>query len=240
MAEVKFYSCTQTTYDGITSKNADALYFTTDTHKIYKGTQLYGGDISGLAGAMHFKGIVSVLPTDFTNYNPGDVIIVGNKEYVCVETTNVKSWHELGDESIYAVKGDIKNSDIAADANIEQSKINNLINSLDSKQLKSNMLRIDTVDTHLNSDIYTDIFAISGSILFDTGFTGTQIKTFYINSGVELKSGTNTAFSKINVEFTEKPFPYTVEKKMYLVGFTADNIPLFVTEATGLPQWQNV
>lgn len=77
--------------------------------------------ISGISGAMHFKGIVTELPE---SGSPGDVVVIGNKEYVYVD--NKKKWKELGDETIYAIKGEIKNSDIASDANIDQSKINGL------------------------------------------------------------------------------------------------------------------
>lgn len=64
--------------------------------------------ISGLSGAMHFKGTVSTLPTASTSdsYENGDVILVGNKEYVRSGKTSSAdgSWIELGDESSYALK----------------------------------------------------------------------------------------------------------------------------------------
>lgn len=77
--------------------------------------------VANISGAMHFKGIVTELPK---TGSPGDVVILGNKEYVYVDDT--KKWAELGDETIYAIKGQIKNSDIASDASIDQSKINGL------------------------------------------------------------------------------------------------------------------
>ena len=54
----------------------------------------------GLANAMHFKGTVSTLPATTTDYVDGDVILVGNKEYVCYNG----AWTELGDESSFKVK----------------------------------------------------------------------------------------------------------------------------------------
>lgn len=96
---------------------------------VYKASE-----ISGLAdyisGAMHFKGIEESLPATTAGYGAGDVIIVGNKEYVCGSD---KVWHELGDETIYAIKGEIVNADIKANAAIDQSKINGLTEALAAK-----------------------------------------------------------------------------------------------------------
>jgi hypothetical protein len=53
------------------------------------------GTITGLSGAMHFKGVETTLPTDKTGYADGDVIIVGDKEYVF----NNGEFVEFGDVS---------------------------------------------------------------------------------------------------------------------------------------------
>lgn len=52
-------------------------------------------DITGLSGAMHFKGVKEELPATTEGYNDGDTIIVGNKEYV----VNGEAFVELGDVS---------------------------------------------------------------------------------------------------------------------------------------------
>lgn len=63
------------------------------------------GKISGVTGAMHFKGVVEALPEDLSSYEPGDVIIVDKKEYVCAENAEgTKEWHELGDEGSHLTK----------------------------------------------------------------------------------------------------------------------------------------
>lgn len=73
--------------------------------------------VADIAGALHFKGVVTELPTTGKD---GDVVILGDKEYVYAS----KAWHELGDENAYIVKGTkFANADIAANAAIEQSKI---------------------------------------------------------------------------------------------------------------------
>ena len=98
--------------------------------------------VAGLAGAMHFVGVSTTDPkgstgatvSGHTKWAAGDVVIFGNKEFVLDKAENkAANWHELGDESIYAVKGSIVNADIAANAAIDQSKINGLGASLDAK-----------------------------------------------------------------------------------------------------------
>ena len=99
---------------------------------------------AGLTGAMHFVGEATVVINtsinnhvdpqiagyNFRNAQPGDVILANNsQEYVWTGT----EWRLLGDEGSYAIKGSIKNADIADDANIAQSKIDNLTESLDEK-----------------------------------------------------------------------------------------------------------
>ena len=84
--------------------------------------------VAGLAGAVHFLGVVDSLPGTANN---GDIVIMGNKEYVYATSDN--AWHELGDETIYAVKGAIKDADIAANAAIAQSKIAGLVDALAAK-----------------------------------------------------------------------------------------------------------
>ena len=56
--------------------------------------------IGGLTGAMHFKGVLEELPGTTADYEDGDVILVGGKEYVCADD----AWHELGDEGSHLTK----------------------------------------------------------------------------------------------------------------------------------------
>lgn len=90
--------------------------------------------VAGLAGAVHFIGVVDALPGTANN---GDICIFGHKEYVYATSDN--SWHELGDETIYAVKGQIKDVDIASDASIAQSKIAGLTDALNAKANASDL-----------------------------------------------------------------------------------------------------
>lgn len=108
------------------AKKQDNLTFNTDynatTNKVATMKDIETATAS-LAGAMHFRGTVESVPTTATGYSAGDVILVGNKEYVC----DGAAFIELGDESIYAVKGSIKDADIAADASIQKSKLSGAV-----------------------------------------------------------------------------------------------------------------
>lgn len=93
---------------------------------------------AGLTGAMHFVGNSTSNPLGETGptitghtgaFKSGDVCTYNKKEFVYDGT----SWRELGDEGSYAVKGAIKDSDIAADAAIAQSKIDGLTTALNGK-----------------------------------------------------------------------------------------------------------
>lgn len=82
--------------------------------------------VAGLSGAMHYVGESTTDPSTGTatvagheDWAAGDVVTYQAKEYVY----DGEDWRELGDESSFAVKGSIKNADIAADAEIAQSKI---------------------------------------------------------------------------------------------------------------------
>ena len=83
--------------------------------------------VSGLSGAMHFVGTSTTNPAEGTvtiseevyQGKSGDVVLYNQKEYVY----NGTNWIELGDETSYAVKGSIKDVDIASDAAIATSKI---------------------------------------------------------------------------------------------------------------------
>lgn len=57
--------------------------------------------IAGIAGSMHFRGVFTST-AEVTDPATGDVIIVGVKEYVY--GGDPADWHELGDETLYALK----------------------------------------------------------------------------------------------------------------------------------------
>lgn len=149
--------------------------------------------VSGLAGAMHFKGVVEELPTA-TDYNAGDVIIHGNKEYVLVESGKTKRWEEFGDSSSYVVKGSIKDADIASDANIAQSKIAGLTGALGAKADKT---ALEEVKTSLGT--YIKKAEAPG---YDDILTKTSAATAYVKQvpGKQLSTNDYSAADKAKVD----------------------------------------
>lgn len=85
---------------GTAAKKDVAAGVGADEQGLVTGAQVQAA-IAGIAGSMHFRGVVSAT-SDIKDPAPGDVIIVGVKEYVY--GGEPADWHELGDESIYALK----------------------------------------------------------------------------------------------------------------------------------------
>lgn len=97
---------------------------------------------ASITGAMHFKGFATNIITIGGNENPfnvtytpqaGDVVVYGKQEYIWAGNNIGERWQLLGDEGSYAIKGSIRDSDIAANAAIQQSKIANLTTDLSNK-----------------------------------------------------------------------------------------------------------
>lgn len=99
------YSADEVTDLGAAAKKGVVTSITTSTNlPTATAVKTYVDNaVGGLSGAMHFKGKFDTLPA-VTSYNAGDVIIVGNKEYVLNDQNGTKTWVELGDESIYVEK----------------------------------------------------------------------------------------------------------------------------------------
>ena len=98
--------------------------------------------ITGLTGAMHFKGHYDTLP-DVTSFSAGDVVLVGNKEYVCCDNAGTKHWHELGDEGSFLTITEAA-SKYETISNVT-SKVSNLQNQINGKA--------DSSHTHSISDV---------------------------------------------------------------------------------------
>ena len=85
---------------GTAAKKDVAAGVSAEEQGLVTGAQVQAA-IAGISGSMHFRGVVSAT-SDITNPAAGDVVIVGVKEYVY--GGDPAAWHELGDESIYALK----------------------------------------------------------------------------------------------------------------------------------------
>ena len=128
-----------TNLDTTLAGKQDTLTFNTpynaDTNKAATMTDVQNA-VSGLSGAMHYVGESTTNPSTGTatvegheDWAAGDVVTYQSKEYVY----DGENWRELGDESSFAIKGSIVDADIAANANIAQSKIANLVTDLAAK-----------------------------------------------------------------------------------------------------------
>lgn len=162
------------------------------------------GAVAGLSGAMHFRGVQAALPDDNEGYASGDVILVGNKEYVFDGT----EWHELGDESIYAVKGSIVNADIAPNAAIDQSKIAGLTAALAAK---ANTADLGTMASETATDYVKKAEAPGyNDILTKTEAAGTYATQATVNNKVDKEAGKGLSTND-----------YTTTEKSKLAGIAA-------------------
>ena len=127
--------------------------------------------IKGLSGAMHFKGVLEALPGSTEGYNDGDVIIVGEKEYVC--SSNL--WVLFGDVSAegerltvletavnttipanYALKSEIPTNvgSLTNDAGYITKDVDNLTNYDTTSVVEG---KIESAITGLNIDDYAKL-----------------------------------------------------------------------------------
>lgn len=161
---------------------------------------------AGLTGAMHFKGKLDTLPAA-ADYDAGDVVIVGQKEYVLLDDKGTKSWSLLGDEGSYAVKGSITDNDIAANAGIKQSKIDGLTDALNAKLNSTTAASTYVAKETGKSLIATDLITKLTNI--DTGAQVNKIEsikangtllTIDTNKSVNIPAASASAFGVIKVD----------------------------------------
>ena len=151
----------------------DSLVFNTaynaSTNKAATMTDVTNA-VAGLSGAMHYIGESTTDPaTEVTvsgvdEFAKGDVVTYNAKEYVYDGAT----WRELGDESSFAVKGSIKDADIAADAAIAQSKIAGLETALAGKATPADITtaigNLDVADAAVSGQLVSAVVETDGKI----------------------------------------------------------------------------
>lgn len=151
----------------------DSLVFNTaydgSTNKVATMTDVTNA-VAGLSGAMHYIGESTTDPaTEVTvsgvdEFAKGDVVTYNAKEYVYDGAT----WRELGDESSFAVKGSIKDADIAADAAISQSKIAGLETALAGKATPADITTaigsLDVADVAVSGQLVSAVVETDGKI----------------------------------------------------------------------------
>ena len=152
---------------------------------------------AGLTGAMHYVGDATVVITNGSRIDPqisgynfqtaraGDVVLANNaQEYVWTGT----DWRLLGDEGSYAVKGSIRDADIAENAEIQQSKIlelpetlNNKVDKIEGKGLSSNDYTTEEKDKLETVEEYAQVNTIEHIIVNDVRVNPDAEKTINLN-----------------------------------------------------------
>ena len=158
---------------------------------------------AGVTGAMHFIGEAGVVITpnsginpqisgyDFTNAQPGDVILSGQKEFVWTGG----GWHLLGDEGSYAVRGSIRDADIDPEAAIAQSKIANLGDTFAGK--------VDKVEgKSLTSNDFTDELK-QKLVEIEEGAQRNVIEHIFVNNEEVLPTTVESQPNSINLQIRE-------------------------------------
>lgn len=106
--------------------------------------------VSNLTGVFVWKGKFDTLPA-VTDYEAGNVVGVGNKEYVLTVTENTKTWEELGDEGSYLLKSTAeetyaKKTDIPTVPEVNNPKVSVKMNGTEKGSFTLNQATDEEVD----------------------------------------------------------------------------------------------
>lgn len=125
--------------------------------------------VDSLSSATHFEGVVTpsvngTVENDapVANYDKGDIIIYGNKEYVLNEVDGTKSWVELGDTSatdakLTEVESNLNTLTTTGVGNQIANKLNTLTETGDTKGDKVKVTVTPAIDsTSLNMTVVVD------------------------------------------------------------------------------------
>lgn len=160
--------------DALAGKQDNVVFNTAydaETNKAATMTDVQNA-VADLSGAMHYEGNSTTDPaTDGPtvdghegDWTKGDVVTYNAKEFVY----DGAAWRELGDEASFAVKGSIKDADIAADAAIAQSKIAGLETALASKATPTDITtaigNLDVADEAVAGQLVSAVVETDGKI----------------------------------------------------------------------------
>ena len=128
--------------------------------------------VGNLTGALTWKGKFDTLPA-VTDYKAGNVVGVGNKEYVLTVTGSTKAWEELGDEGSYLLKSVaeetyLKKADgVVTTANIADGAV--ISTKLATGARRPIILTPDT--TEVDEETYQKLLSDDADVLFKTDVT---------------------------------------------------------------------
>ena len=178
--------------------------------------------IAGISGSMHFRGVVASFD-DIANPAAGDVIIIGVKEYVY--GGEPAAWHELGDESIYALKtvtigtqnlsANINLDTLAADMGLGKLAKKNsatgtvegqTISGLKAKGTTAGSIAVELTQTSTAASLTKSDYTPSGDV------TGTVVANGTVSIAKDANKGTQISGSVSAPTVTVTPSTDTIKK----------------------------
>ena len=134
--------------------------------------------IAGVASSMHFRGVFTST-AEVTDPAAGDVIIVGVKEYVY--GGDPADWHELGDETLYALKTvTIGTQNLSANINLDTLAIDMGLGKLAKKDSATGTVAGQTITGVKATGNVTGSIAVA---LNQTATAATLAKSAYSPAG---------------------------------------------------------
>ena len=162
---------------GTAAKKDVAAGVSAEEQGLVTGAQVQAA-IAGISGSMHFRGVFDSLDV-VTDPAAGDVAIVGVKEYVY--GGEPAKWHELGDESIYALKTvTIGTQNLSANIDLDTLATDMGLGKLAKKDSAKGTVAGSTVTGLKASGTTTGSIAVG---LTQTSTTATLTKSDYTPSG---------------------------------------------------------
>ena len=162
---------------GTAAKKDVAAGVSAEEQGLVTGAQVQAA-IAGIAGSMHFRGVFAST-AEVTNPAAGDVVIVGVKEYVY--GGDPAAWHELGDESIYALKTvTIGTQNLSANINLDTLAADMGLGKLAKKDSATGTVAGQTISGVKATGTSTGSIAVE---LTQTSTAATLTKSDYTPSG---------------------------------------------------------
>lgn len=206
---------------GTAAKKDVAAGVSADEQGLVTGAQVQAA-IANISGSMHFRGVVTSFD-DITDPVAGDVIIIGVKEYVY--GGEPATWHELGDESIYALKTvTIGTQNLSANINLDTlatdmglgklakkdsatgTVAGQTISGLKAKGNAAGSIAVELTQTSTPATLAKSDYIPSG------GVTGTVVASGSVSIAKDAENGTQISGSVSAPTVTVTPATDTIKK----------------------------
>lgn len=206
---------------GTAAKKDVAAGVSADEQGLVTGAMVQAA-IAGISGSMHFRGVFTST-AEVTNPAAGDVIIVGVKEYVY--GGDPAAWHELGDESIYALKtvtigtqnlsANINLDTLAADMGLGKlatkdsatgTVAGQTISGLKAKGNTAGSIAVELTQTSTAATLTKSDYTPSGDV------TGTVVANGSVSIAKDAENGTQISGSVSAPTVTVTPATDTIKK----------------------------